>query len=118
MTQQDRMMAALERLGKWRNHFAGWQLGTRAKSDPESQAVRDHREVTILLRAEMSAMAGLLLRKGIITETEWQAALEREANDLSADYAARWPGVVATDIGLHYEPKVIERAGWMKGWLP
>ena len=54
-------MAALNRLCKWRAIFAGWQLGTRAKGDPESDAVRDHREVTILLRAEASAMTGLLL---------------------------------------------------------
>jgi hypothetical protein len=42
-------MAALNRLCKWRAIFAGWQLGTRAKGDPESDAVRDHREVTILI---------------------------------------------------------------------
>jgi hypothetical protein len=118
MSQQDRMMAALERLGKWRNHFAGWQLGTRPRSDPESQAVRDHREVTILLRAEVSAMTGLLLRKGVITETEWQSAPEREANDLSADYAARWPGVTATADGLAYDLAKVRAAGWMNGWLP
>lgn len=29
---------------KWRSLFAGWQLGTRPKGDPESDAVRDHRE--------------------------------------------------------------------------
>ncbi len=60
-------LRALNRLAKWRNHFAGWQLGTRMRGDAEYEAVRDHREVTILLRAEQSAMAGLLLRKGVIT---------------------------------------------------
>ena len=94
------LIAALNRLGKWRGIFAGWQLGTRPKGDPECDAVRDHREVTILLRAEMSAMAGVLVRKGVITEAEWVAALEREANDLSRDYSARFPGVTAADDGL------------------
>lgn len=111
-------MGALNRLAKWRAHYAGWQLGTRLKGDPESDAVRDHREVTILLRAEVSALAGLLLRKGVITEAEWHAALEREANDLSRAYSRRWPGVTATDDGLSVNLRQVERAGWMKGWKP
>ena len=57
---------ALNRVAKWRTLFAGWQLGTRPKGDPESDAVRDHREITILLRVEQSAIIGLLIRKGII----------------------------------------------------
>jgi hypothetical protein len=111
-------LAAMNRLCKWRGIFAGWQLGTRPKGDPESDAVRDHREVTIILRAEMSALAVLLLRKGVITEAEWTAALEREANDLSADYARRFPGATATDDGLSLDLRRIEREGWMKGWMP
>jgi hypothetical protein len=107
---------ALNTLAKWRAHFAGWQLGTRAKGDPESDAVRDHREVTILLRAEGSALLGLLLRKGLITDAEWDAALEREARDLARDYEQRWPGVKATPDGLSYDPVRIRAAGWMKGW--
>ncbi|MCW2898839.1 MAG: hypothetical protein JWO67_1104, partial [Streptosporangiaceae bacterium] len=79
-------LEALNRVAKWRGLFAGWQLGTRPKGDPESDAVRDHRGLTILLRVEGSAIIGLLLRKGVITEQEWEAALEREANELSRDY--------------------------------
>ena len=112
------LIAALEKLTKWRKFFASWQLGTRPKGDPESDAVRDHREITIILRAEASALTGVLLRKGVITETEWTAALEREANDLSADYEQRFPGVRATDDGLSMDPRRIEREGWMKGWKP
>lgn len=109
-------LEALNRVAKWRGLFAGWQLGTRPKGDPESDAVRDHREVTILLRVEGSALVGLLLRKGIIAEPEWWAALEREANDLSADYARKFPGVQATDHGLTIDPHRV--GGWMKDWKP
>lgn len=55
-TLEERLLAALNKLAKWRSVFAGWQLGTRLKEDPECQAVKDHREVTILLRAEVSAL--------------------------------------------------------------
>lgn len=54
----------LQKLCKWRSVFAGWQLGTRPDTDAECQAVRDHREVTMLMRAELSALTALLIEKG------------------------------------------------------
>ena len=91
---------ALNRLAKWRTIFAGWQLGTRAIGDPESDAVRDHREVTILLRAEMNALTGLLIEKGVFAAGEWTEALGREADLLSSDYERKFPGFQATDAGI------------------
>jgi len=109
-------MAALERLCKWRVIFAGWQLGTRLKGDPEADAVRDHREVTILLRAEVTALTGLLLKKGVCTNEELAQAVGEEAELLSADYARRFPGLTATDDGISM--KFPEAAETMKGWRP
>jgi hypothetical protein len=91
----------LEKLTKWRKFFASWQLGTRLDSDGESRAVRDHREVTILLRAEQSALAGLLISKGVFTQQEFADALELEAKQLDHDYEERFPGWRSTANGLH-----------------
>lgn len=107
---------ATQRLAKWRTLFAGWQLGTRAKGDPEGDAVRDHREVTILLRAEMNALLGLLVAKGICTAEEFTVALEREADLLSADYSRKFPGIRAVDHGLEFVPHIA--ADTMRGWRP
>ncbi len=107
---------ATQRLAKWRVLFAGWQLGTRPKGDPEGDAVRDHREITILLRAEMNALLGLLVAKGICTAEEFTVALEREADLLSADYARRFPGIRAADHGLEFVPHIA--ADTMRGWRP
>jgi hypothetical protein len=106
----------LNRLTKWRAHFMGWQLGTRAKGDPEGDAVRDHREVTILLRAELSAMTGLLIEKGVFTAREFTEAVTDEAEKLSQGYSRRWPGCEAGDDGMHY--LLPEAAESMRGWLP
>lgn len=65
-----RTRQALERLAKWRVLFAGWQLGTRSKGDPEADAVRDLQEARLMLRTEVTALTGLLLTKGVITEQE------------------------------------------------
>lgn len=110
--------AAVNRLAKWRSVFARWQLGTRADTDPECCAVRDHREVAILLRAEVSTLTGLLIEKGVFTAEEFTAALEREADMLSADYSQRFRGMKATDAGIAMDIAVMREHGTMDGWLP
>lgn len=114
-TQHERTEAALNILAKWRAHFAGWQLGTRLKGEPESDAVRDHREATILLRAEVSALTMLLIDKGVFTHDEWLKQMEREANELCQRYEQHWPGARATENGMTYDKRVLP---WMKGWKP
>jgi hypothetical protein len=105
------LRAALEKLCKWRKFFASWQLGTRPADDGEFRAVTDHREVTILLRAEMTALAGLLVRKGVVTQQEFQDALEAEAKLLDHDYEERHPGWRSTRDGLHMKmPEAVETA--------
>lgn len=108
-------MQELNRLAKWRMVFAGWQLGTRLKSDPECQAVRDHREATLLLRVEVSAIARLLVEKGVFTGAEFHEALGVEAVELSAILERKFPGMKATDDGMDYDARA---AGTMEGWLP
>jgi len=114
-TPAQRAHDALNILAKWRTLFAGWQLGTRPKGDPECDAVSDHREVTILLRAEVSALVGLLVEKGLATDEDWFAALEREAKQLNVAYEQRFPGVTAWTGGLNLDKRVLP---WMKGWKP
>lgn len=114
--QAARTLRAVNILAKWRTLFAGWQLGTRAKGDPECDAVRDHREATLLLRAECSALVGLLIRKGVITAEEFDAALGAEAVQLNADLERRFPGVTAHEYGLSIDPARV--LPWMRGWKP
>lgn len=90
----------LNKLTKWRNFFASWQLGTRPPEDGEYKAVRDHRELTILLRAEVSALTGLLIRKGVFTAEEFTMALTAEGKLLDHDYEERYPGWRSTNSGM------------------
>lgn len=103
----DRLMTTLNRLAKWRKWFASWQLGTRVDSDPESKAVRDHREVTIMLRTEVSALTGLLIKKGVFTEQEWVEQWTEEAEVLEKTYEERWPGVKAHNYGLEFNQEAL-----------
>jgi hypothetical protein len=115
MNQSEHTVAALNLVGKWRVLFTGWQLGTRPKGDPEGDAVRDHREISILLRVESSALIRVLLEKGLITHDEWLVAMEAEALELDRLFQRRFPGVRASDDGLIFDKRALP---WMKGWKP
>lgn len=106
---------ALQRLSKWRSVFAGWQLGTRPIGDPECDAVRDHRELSMMLRAELTAMSRLLIAKGVCTREEFAECLGEEAVLLDKDYQARFPGITATDDGITIDERAAETT---KGWRP
>lgn len=104
---------AINVLAKWRVLFAGWQLGTRLKGDPECEAVKNHRELSIILRAEVTALTGLLIEKGVFSQVEFTEALTREAVALNRDYEQRFPGVRADESGLIFGPEAVKT---MEGW--
>jgi hypothetical protein len=105
---------ALNKLAKWRSVFASWQLGTRPHDDPECQAVRDHREVTMLLRAEVNALTMLLLKHGVFTEEELKTQVDDEAEHLNAKYEKRFPGFTATATGMTVDLALAKET--VKGW--
>lgn len=105
---------ALNRLCKWRTVLAGWQLGTRLRGDAECDAVRDHREVTMLLRTELNAITSLLLQKKIFTEENFERAMTEEARAMEKGLEARFPGIRASDIGLDFDQRATDT---MKDWM-
>jgi len=112
---REAMNQALNRVAKWRMLLTGWQLGTRPKGDPEGDAVRDHREATLMLRVDVTALTHLLISKGLVTEEEYFDAVVLAAQDLDDVYSKRFPGVRTTDDGLVMDQRVAE---WMENWRP
>ena len=111
----EKALDTLNRVAKWRSILAGWQLGTRSKEDPEAQAVRDHREATIMLRVELNTITALLLRKKVFTEDEFYKQLIEDANHLDEQFKERFPGAESTPLGM----KIDHRAkDWLKDWRP
>jgi hypothetical protein len=104
----------INRLGKWRTVFTGWQLGTRAKGDPEGDAVRDHREVTMMMRAELNALGQLLARKGVFTTQEFTDQVIEECRLLCKSYERKFPGFKAADDGMNIDVQIARdtTAGW------
>lgn len=101
--------ASLQRLAKWRSVLAGWQLGTRPRGDGESEAVRDHREVTLLLRAEVTALTRILLERNVVEDETLTRIVGEEAEYLSKAYEDRFPGARAFDDGMTFDlPEWVE----------
>jgi len=107
---------AFEKLAKWRQVFAGWQLGARLKGDPECEAVRDHREVTMFLRCEVNALTRILIERQIISAEDLTRIVAEEAAALDAQYEKKFPGMKSTPIGIDYQLPLA--AETMKGWRP
>lgn len=114
-TVEQRYFQAVNRVTKWRTLLTGWQLGTRPKGDPEGDAVRDQRELLILLRMEVNALNGLLVAKGAYSREEYMEAIIEECEAMDADFMERFPGVTSHDHGLKFSKQVLP---WMKGWKP
>lgn len=100
------MTAALNKVCKWRQTLAGWQLGMRSTEDPESNAVRDTRELLIVLRVELNALTGLLMKSGAITEADWCDAVAEEAAHYDAGFERRFPGFSTSQGGVDVDVRV------------
>lgn len=96
-----RYQREMERFTKWRRVFAAWQTGNLSNNGPEAKAIRDHRELTMLLRAETTALAQLLVKKGIFTEDEFAEQVIEEAGHLDKAFEEQFPGFKASEFGLN-----------------
>lgn len=97
------------KLAKWRNFFTSWQLGTTSKDSGTYRAVKNHYELSILMRADINALIGLLIRKGVFTQEEYTEALIAESKRLDHDYEEHYPGFRSVDDGLHMKlPEALE----------
>jgi hypothetical protein len=109
VSDQQERYRMLNRLCKWRRFFAGWQLGTRPPHDGEFQAVAHHRELSILLRCELSALTALLISKSVFTADEYGEAVYSEARLLNRSYEEAYPGHRSSDDGMIMQmPEALE----------
>ena len=109
-------IASINRLAKWRSVFVGWQLGTRLRGDPEAEAVRSSVEGQLIMRAEVTAISGMLFKKGICTQQEYEAQVAVEAQNLMHLLEKKFPGARATDDGMSFD--VAKWTETTKGWKP
>ncbi|MGI4876678.1 MAG: hypothetical protein ACRYG4_04260 [Janthinobacterium lividum] len=94
------MTAAMNKLCKWRTVLAGWHKGSSFTDAPGTPAMRDLMDKWLIMRVEGSALARLMLDKGVFTLAEFQEQLTVEAGELDKSMAQRFPGFMSTDVGI------------------
>lgn len=72
--------------------------------------------MTMLMRAELSALTALLIEKGVFTALEFSQQLAIEAVHLDKAYEEKFPGFSTSDVGV--EINVAESLKTTKGWRP
>jgi hypothetical protein len=103
------------RLHRWGYVLVSRIMGTQLDTHQPTKGIRDLITKCLMLRAEANAMVGLLVEKGLITEAEFAARLQSEAEFLCKQYEEQFPGAKATDVGITiYDPK--KYAETVKGW--
>lgn len=107
---------AMNRIAKWRNIYAGWQLGTRSDQDPEAQAVRDMFDKFIALRVEVNALLTLMTEKKVFSADEFGETLLMEIQLYDEMLMRRWPGAEATDAGMKFDIQKVQP--WMSRFKP
>ena len=81
---------------------------------PFERYVRDAAEAQLLHRVELSALASLLIQKGVFTVTEYAAQVEVESEQLCEKLEKRFPGFKAGEHGMTLtNPQALQT---MNGW--
>ena len=110
-----RLQRGFAKLGAWKSVLARWQLGPSA-NEAALAALRDHREQSLILRAEMNALVQVLLARGVISSGEWTRSLDAALRALDARYEQRFPGLRTTDAGAVVEADAEAVTRTMAGW--
>lgn len=103
---------ALEVLAKWR---AAWgMMATMGTSAAFERCIRDMAEHLLMQRAELNALANLMVQKGVFAATEFTAQVEVEAELHSKVLEQSFPGFSASVAGLTLTQPMAERT--MRAW--
>jgi hypothetical protein len=107
---------ACNKLCKWRSVLAGWMIGSKPKTAPGVQGYRHLIDRTLLLRAEIDALCGLLLRKGVITAAEFDATLAESALAYDQMLEHQFPGYRTTMDGVSVNPQIAAETNRVLGF--
>ena len=116
-----KMIDNLNKLCKWRSVLAGWHRGTASLTSggnptPGVAAMRDLMDKWLIIRAENSALAQLLIRKRVFTGEEFTDQTMAEAGILDRQLEKLFPGFRTTDDGVVIDPVIALETMRAKGF--
>jgi hypothetical protein len=90
----------LNKLCKWRSILAGWHRGSGGVDEPGVKAMRDLMDKWLVMRCEASALASLMISKGVCTIEEFNTQLQGEAVILDNQMERTFPGFRTIAAGV------------------
>jgi hypothetical protein len=94
-------------------------LGTVPNTAGRYKAWIDLLERSYFMRAELNALAGLLLEKKVFTEAEWTRKLEGELRFFFEALAKQWPEIEFTTSGFNViDPQALAARSRSEMWPP
>ena len=94
-------------------------LGSVPSTKGSYKALIDLLERCYFMRAELNALAGILIKKQIMTVEEWQKHMDDELQHYFAAISKEWPEIEFTDKGFTVkDPKALAERAQREGWPP
>ena len=118
------MIDNLNKLCKWRSVLAGWHRASASLTTPDGNptpgvpAMRDLMDKWLIMRAENSALAALLIGKGVFTGEEFTDQTMAEAAILDRQLESVFPGFRTSENGIVIDIKVAQETMRKKGFPP
>jgi hypothetical protein len=110
---------ALEKLCKWRSVLAGWHHGTKSMTAPGTKAMRDLMDKWLVMRCESSALAELLVEKGVFSAEEFANQVYKEAALLDKQMERLFPGFrTSMDGPVIFDVQIAQETMRQKGFPP
>jgi hypothetical protein len=94
-------------------------LGSVPSTRGSYKAFIDLLERCYFMRAELNALAGILIDKKVMTVTEWQKRVDEEMAHYFAAIAKDWPEIEFRDDGfIIKDVKALQERSTREGWPP
>lgn len=113
------LRAAAGQLRQYGRLAASRMFGTLSSEDGRYKAVVDLSERSLFTRAEMNAVARILIDKGVVTQAELTAVMVEEYRHLVAAVGKTWPELTVEEHAIHVtdlpaHAARAKREGWPK----
>lgn len=92
-------------------------LGSVPSTSGSYMALIDLFERCYFMRAELNALANILIKKGVFTQPEWSKECEKQFREYLAILAEAWPEIEFTDSGYTIKDiKALQERAAREGW--
>lgn len=108
---------AAQRLRQFGRLAVGRLFGTQPNTSGRYKAIVDEWERSLFTRAEVNALARILIEKRVVSSPEWAATVVEEYRALADAMQKQWPELTTDEVGIHvHDPAAFAARSKAEGW--